>query len=125
MNIYLAAPWKRKLDAQLAADALEAAGHTITSRWLDYYGDTDDPEELAAEAINDIEDIDAADVFVLLNLEPSEGKAVETGLALAEGLQILGVGQPSNVFHHLPEIQWVSTLAEAIDVLAGRTDDAA
>lgn len=125
MNIYVAAPWKRKMNAALAADALTAAGHVITSSWIDYPGDTDDPEELAIEAVTDMQDIDDADVFVLLNLEPSEGKAVETGIALVEGLHIIGVGQPSNVFHYLPEIIWVDTLAEAIDVLAGRSDDAA
>jgi hypothetical protein len=125
VKIYVAAPWKRKADARVAADTLELAGHVVTSRWIDYHGDTDDPEELASEAINDMEDIDEADVFLLLNLEPSEGKAVETGIALVEGLEVIGVGQPSNVFHYLPDILWVDTLAEAIDVLAGRSNYAA
>jgi len=124
MKVYIAAPWKRKLDAKLASHLLTAAGHVVTSRWIDYHGDTTDPEELAIEAVNDMEDLDAADVLLLLNLEKSEGKAVETGIALVEGLWILGVGQPSNVFHYLPEIQWVESMTEAISALAG-TDDAA
>jgi hypothetical protein len=117
MKVYIAAPWKRKAEARVAADRLRDAGYTITSRWIDVHGDTTDPEQLEIEAGNDLEDIEAADYFVLLNLEPSEGKAVETGIALIEDIPIIGVGKPSNVFHYLPEIVWVDTLTDAIDAL--------
>jgi hypothetical protein len=117
MRVYIAAPWKRKAEARVAAERLRDAGYTIASRWIVCHGDTKDPEQLEIEANNDREDIAAADYFVLLNLEVSEGKAVETGIALTEGIPIIGVGRPSNVFHHLPEIVWVNTLTEAIEAL--------
>src|ERR1700681_2522273 len=53
-----------------------------------------------------------------LNLESSEGKAVEQGIALGAGIPIVGVGVPgSNVFQHLPEYTWVADLDALVEYL--------
>jgi hypothetical protein len=77
------APWKHRQAACAAADQIAAAGHIITSRWLRGHDDTTDPVRLRQEAEHDWDDVHIADVAVLLNIEPSEGKAVEQGIALA------------------------------------------
>jgi hypothetical protein len=55
-----------------------------------------------------------ASAFVLLNLEKSEGKAVETGVALGVGARRILVGPRSNIFHYLPGWTRVNTVEEAI-----------
>ena len=106
MRIYLAAPWTRRVEARRVRDELEAAGHTVNSRWLDLHGGGGE-HVLATEAQNDIDDLIACDVLVLLNLEKSEGKAVETGFALALDIPIYVIGGHSNVFHYHPRVKHV------------------
>lgn len=108
MKVYIAAPWTRKALAASYAAVLEASGHTITKRWWEHRevpgyltDDHTNDAELAQQALEDIDGVLAADVFVLLNLEKSEGKAVETGIALAAGIPIVVVGPRSNIFHYL------------------------
>lgn len=117
MNIYVAAPWKHRERARVAAETLHQAGHLIIARWLAIESDTSDPQQLCEEAIEDWTDLSRCELMVLLNIEQSEGKAVEQGLALAWGIPIIGIGQPSNVFHYLPQYTWVPTLHAAIDYL--------
>src|SRR4051812_45878131 len=123
MRIYVASPWTRKADAKLYADALEAAGHTITKKWWEHrevpgYLDPaigqEELAELAQQAKEDMRGVLTADALVLLNLEKSEGKSVETGLAFASaamwgnGFTQTGVGRfilvggKSNLFHYAP-----------------------
>lgn len=121
MKIYIAAPWVRRREARLAADLVEAAGHTVVSRWLTLHGDSTDPAVLAQEAQNDIDDLCEANALVLLNYEKSEGKAVETGIALAVAMPIIVVGKRSNIFHYLRDVILVDTLDEALEFLKGVT----
>lgn len=108
MRIYLAAPWTcRDAIVARAVQQIEAAGHTLTERWwthTDVNAEIGTPEihdELSMQAAKDITGVWNAQVFLLLNVEKSEGKAVEMGLALAYGTPIIVVGKPSNVFHYL------------------------
>ena len=117
MRVYVAAPWVRRNEAREAAYQLIEAGHVVTCRWLTVHGGDDRPERLRQEADNDLSDLLNSDIMLLLNLEKSEGKAVETGFAIATGMDIIAVGQPSNVFHYLPEVIWVDSVDEAIRVL--------
>ena len=97
---------------------LQAAGHSVTSRWLDAAAagpataqasaNEADPR-LADIARQDFEDIERADIVVVFN--PAEacsigrgGRHVETGYALARGKRVVLVGARGNVFHWLPEI---------------------
>jgi nucleoside 2-deoxyribosyltransferase len=117
LYIYLAAPWSFRHRARVVASLLRAEGHTITSHWHDIEADTKDPETLQMEAMHDLSDIDEADILVLLNTETSEGKAVEFGYALAQGLLLMVVGERSNVFHYLPEVVVVPDLPAAIEAM--------
>lgn len=111
MKLYIAGPWVRRPDVIEAAKRFEEAGHVITSRWFTHEGDANDPtgaskpdEEIIQQAIEDIEDVLRAECIVVLNLQKSEGKAVETGLAIAFGKGIISVGPRTNIFQLLGEI---------------------
>lgn len=108
---------------------LQAAGHSVTSRWLDSAAagpataQASDPgadTRLGGIARQDFEDVDRSDVVVVFN--PAEacsigrgGRHVETGYALARGKRVIVVGARGNVFHWLPEItvvpDWPALLA--------------
>lgn len=123
MRVYVAAPWTAKDAAQAAAGLLEDAGHKITKKWWEhrevpgYLAGHADDRELQDQASEDIAGINSASAFVLLNLSKSEGKAVETGYALAAGCQMILVGDPSNLFHYLPEWTRVPSIESAVAVL--------
>ncbi len=122
MKIYVAGPWVRKAEVIEAANLLRAEGHFITSRWFEHVGDPKDntgsslpADEIRFQAEQDILDVLAADVIVVLNLEKSEGKAVETGVALANGIPLISVGKRSNIFQILGTE--VATIEEAVALL--------
>ncbi len=128
MIVYTAAPWVNRVAARELRTKLQAQGHVVVSRWLDFVGEASIPAEpgsrdakvLHAEAIHDFEDIDKADVLVVLNSTLSEGKAVEQGYAMAFDMPIIAIGVPSNVFHYIDEIYtWVPDVEGALAVLAG------
>ena len=108
MKVYVAAPWVRKQDAIAAAGRLRGAGITVTSQWFDHGGDPNDstgesvPDaEIRDQAIQDYNDVARADYVMVLNLEKSEGKAVETGFAIAMNKPFICVGPRSNIFQVL------------------------
>lgn len=118
MIIYLAAPWKYRAQAKVRASQLRDHGHQIVSRWHDEWAEKPDaaydhPEQ-QTEAEKDVMDVKAAEVVLVLNLEKSEGKAVEQGIALARGIPIVVVGERTNVFHHLRQVRMVSDFDEAL-----------
>lgn len=117
---YLAAPWAEKEYAKTVRDKCVEAGINITSRWLDFPtgGDMHDVETLKTESVHDFEDVAAADMLLLLNMqkrgEETSGKAVETGMAIAWEMPVYMVGKPSNVFHYHPRVKQFDTVDEAI-----------
>lgn len=106
MKIYLAGPWVRRPEVREVAKRLEAEGYELTSRWLyEHEGDPNDasgltsPEDyIRLQAQEDLADVMRADVFVMLNLQKSEGKAVELGFALANQKRVFCVGTRFNIF---------------------------
>jgi hypothetical protein len=120
LKIYVAAPWVCKDAARFAQEACEAAGHTTTSRWIDYHsnatpGVRSDFQELQEQALQDADDIFNADVFLILNLDKSEGKATELGLAYMWRKRILLVGKRTvNIFYHLPGIYQFDHVVSAL-----------
>lgn len=123
MRVYVAAPWVRKTDAINAGKVLETEGFEVTSRWFFHEGDpTDstgikcDDGAIIAQALEDIEDVLSADVVLILQLEKSEGKAVETGIAIANDIPFIVVGDRSNIFQTLSEGLF-PTLEDAIGFL--------
>lgn len=119
MKVYVAAPWVRKQEAIAAGEQLKAAGFEVTSRWFYHEGDPNDstgineePYRIRLQAWEDIRDVRSADALVVLNLELSEGKAVETGIAIAADIPMVFVGRRSNIFQTLGTE--VATLEDAI-----------
>lgn len=117
MLIYVAAPWVRRADARHVTRQLQQAGHLVTSHWVHLTDEATDPDTSRAEALKDLSDLERADALVCLNLEVSEGKAVETGVALALGRPVYLVGAPSNIFHHLPQVRVVESVDALLPVL--------
>jgi nucleoside 2-deoxyribosyltransferase len=121
-KVYVAAPWVRKGEAIQAADRLRSEGIEVTSHWFEHEGDPADStgltlsnSDIRIQARQDIKDVRDADFLVVLNLEKSEGKAVETGIALAAGIPVISVGKRSNIFQSLG--YEVATLDDAIATL--------
>lgn len=119
MKVYLAAPWLDREYARTVRDQIQAAGIAVTSHWLDFEGgNSKDPVVFRREAQMDWADVLRADALVLLNIQKSEGKATEQGLALQAGKPIVAIGKPmNNVFHYLPNYVWVDTVGKAIEAL--------
>jgi nucleoside 2-deoxyribosyltransferase len=68
---------------------------------MDSTGVTCNQSIIRDQAYQDIADVRRADVLVVLNLQKSEGKAVETGIAIAAGIPVISVGPRSNIFQAL------------------------
>jgi nucleoside 2-deoxyribosyltransferase len=122
VKIYIAAPWIKKQEAIAVGEQFKAAGHEITSRWFYHEGDPNDSagvtatnERIQVQANEDIKDVLRADTLVVLNLAKSEGKAVETGIAIANNIPVVSVGPRSNIFQALGKE--VDTVEEAIEYL--------
>jgi len=123
LNVYIAAPWIRKADAIAAGEMFAKAGYVVTSRWFNHEGDPNDstgircPDDVIRhQAREDIQDVLRADALVVLNLEKSEGKAVETGIALQAGIPFIVVGERSNIFQIL-SLGMVESVEDAISLL--------
>ena len=120
MNIYLASRYPRRPELAVYRAELEAAGHTVVSRWID--GDdepVEHPEGGYTEAAGriargDLDDLDRADVLISFTEEPKivpyleaaarGGRHVEFGYAVAQGKQLIVIGPWENVFHTLIEV---------------------
>lgn len=134
MKVYLAGPWAAREEVRKVAEQFKAAGIEILARWIweevpdhgpGYYGDkdhrgTDVGASLVAGAERDLTDILHCDVMVVLNyLGKSEGKAVETGIAIGLGMPVFVVGKPTNIFHYGENdgVNMVDSVEEAIERL--------
>jgi nucleoside 2-deoxyribosyltransferase len=129
MRVYLAARYSRREELAGYRERLQAAGHEVTSRWLN--GDHqvsdaglnlgDDPEadqftkaERERFALEDMADVIAADMLIAFTEPPRStasrgGRHVEFGFALAQGMLIAVVGPRENVFHCLPGVMQFDT----------------
>lgn len=67
-SVYLASPWDCRDATRRVRALLIEAGHTVTSRWLDVPPGPSVPDEERgrAEATDDLRDIEAAEVFLVL-----------------------------------------------------------
>lgn len=129
MKVYLAARFSRLPELLHHKSELEQEGITVTSRWLlgghEWEGTPDEdipPEHAARFAVEDLEDIQAADVVVCFT-EPARsgpargGRHVEAGWAIAKGIPVVVVGHRENVFYCLPEIHFCAAWADALQWL--------
>lgn len=120
MKVYLSARYARMSELAVYRDELADHGIGCTSTWLT--GSTF--ENSTANAVQDIDDVYAADAFVAFAEEPVEfsdkpyasrgGRHVEFGVAFETGLPIIVVGPRENVFHLLPGVMQVDTWEDAL-----------
>lgn len=111
MNIYLAAKFGEKAEMRKWAVMLRDAGHVVTSSWLSAQHDSDaaaTPEILSKGAVDNLKDVNAADVLVTKSQLPGTahtggGRHFEFGYATAIGKPVVVVGpKGEHVFHYLP-----------------------
>jgi nucleoside 2-deoxyribosyltransferase len=113
--VYMAAQYPRREELKAYAAEARREGFEITARWLDETHSpnvkmTEVPErELKDIALQDRVDIERSDVMIFFAENqfaqpPRGGRHVEFGMALAMGKRIIVVGEPENVFHHLPGV---------------------
>lgn len=126
MNLYLASRFSRQFELREYAKAFVAAGHTITSRWVEHHpGITDETtdEERRMIALEDVEDVKRSDYLVLFT-EPAgdpankgSGHHTEFGIFYALNIPILIVGPRENLFHYLPGVYQVGSVESAVEYL--------
>ncbi len=127
MNIYLAAPYRRRVELSGYAAELEAMGRHVTSRWLsashDHLVDTvDDPATRGVWAAEDLQDIEDADTLIAFTVPVEQyrrgGMHVEVGFALAMGKRVIEVGgHRPNVFYCLPWVEVYSNWEQCKEAL--------
>lgn len=124
LRVYLAAPFElQEMAARIAAFLATEHGIGCTSRWLTAGGV--DSDEWARYCLADV---GRCDVFVVINPEAfrktgTGGRHVEFGYALALRKPVVIVGEQTNLFHTLAEIETVSggeSLVDAVRRLAAR-----
>lgn len=127
-RVYLAGRFSRRDEFKRLADAITAAGHEVTSRWLysnDHHLKLDRGHLSAvAAAARDLEDVRAATVCIAFTEEPAGpqgrgGRHVELGAALALGMRVIVVGDPEHIFHLLPGVLQVGSDDDALAALGG------
>lgn len=124
MDIYLASRYSRREEMKKNRDRLEAMGHRVTSRWIDFadmpetfewydpakHG-TDDsghaaPEYRANIARTDAEDVMRANCCILFTPSGTRGGChVEFGIALGLGIRTIVCGPRGNIFHNHPAVE--------------------
>jgi hypothetical protein len=125
VRVYIAAPWARKPEAIAVGELFKAAGHTVTSRWFAHPGSLADStgtsypiEEIRLQASEDIADVLSSEVLVVLNLQKSEGKACETGVALMAQIPVISVGPRLHIFQSLgTEVETVEAALAVVNSL--------
>ena len=124
MRVYIAGSFIRQKELAEQAQLFEQAGFGVTSSWLK------EPETSIKErtmwfmqacAAIAKSDVETADALVLYGDVPSTGGGmwVETGIAMARGMDIVTVGDwPfGNVFLHLTQVRHARDTYDAIAAL--------
>jgi nucleoside 2-deoxyribosyltransferase len=116
---YLAGAFHRRGEFRSYAADLIAAGHTVTSTWLDE--EFENEAHAAANAERDLADLDRADAIICFTT-PSRsttsrgGRHTEFGYALGRGKAVIIVGPIENIFYALPDLavftDWPAALAQ-------------
>ena len=100
MNIYIAASFTRKYEAQCLALVLERE-HTVVSRW--HLGENDADYGSKSESEIDWQDLKICDTVVCItgDTETRGGRHAEVGIGLAWHKQVILLGPRENVFHQM------------------------
>lgn len=115
MKVYTAASWAIRDKIRAATRDLTAAGFSPTARWVTGHDKFVNPHHFYAR--EDLEDVDSADLVLVFTEAPSTtgGLHVETGYALAKRKIVVVIGERTNLFQHLPEVQVYPTLRAFIE----------
>lgn len=130
MNIYIAARFSRRHEANQLANLLQELGHRITSRWVlpdsDHVVPTGMSDRAADSerrrfALEDVEDVENADCCISLMEEPRGngrgGRHIEFGIAVALRQRLMIIGPRETVFHHLPRVEHFETCEQLVGLL--------
>ena len=144
--VYLAARYSRREELCEYREHLSEMGFLVQARWLngghqladngtpigengeplvegDGSGSSDESQRLRAKfAQDDWEDVTAADIVISFTEPPRSkanrgGRHVEFGIALARGARVIVVGFRENIFHWLPQVEFVGTIGDALALL--------
>lgn len=119
--VYIAGRFSRRDEFNGYAERLRALGYRVEARWLveehEWYGEMDEDARDAARgfARDDLEDVAAADIVLVFTEPPNPGgrnrggRHVEYGIAIGLHKDIIVVGEPENVFHHLSGAVFIAT----------------
>lgn len=130
-SVYLAARYSRHPEMSEKAIQLSQIGYTITSRWIrgDHElrsdGQADSDRWAEVWALEDYEDLLAADIVISFTEEPGApgrqrgGRHVEFGLGLATDKVMVVIGPRENVFHWLPEVRVYPTWEAFLEAVVG------
>jgi hypothetical protein len=146
MKIYLAARYSRRLELCGYREQLQAAGHHVTSRWLngshqisdagiplgdageslvecDSGVDSQEAARLRARfAVEDFVDVRNAELLIAFTEPPRSGptrggRHVELGLAIGMAKPVIIVGHRENIFCWLPPVGFFPTWGACIAAL--------
>lgn len=114
MKVYLASPYSQKEQMKIYAAELRAGDVICTASWLDepHSPATQlsevSPEDNKKYAIQDIKDVQAADILVFFADSTKTivraGRHVEFGIAVQRRIPIYVIGGYENIFHFLPRV---------------------
>lgn len=131
MKAYVAAPFEERLLAMEILQVLEYANIDVVSSWLYVDADTRPiglmaPHEQSKAALRDLEEIQAADIVVVLGSRDyahagTGGRHVELGFALGIGKPVFLLGDRTNIFHHLPAVRRILPSESLIEVIRAET----
>jgi hypothetical protein len=121
MRFYFAARFSKRFELRQCRQQLEAAGHIVTSRWLDAEGE--DPDALGRCAAEDFLDIITCDMLISFNEEPrgnSRGaRHCEFGIGLALNKRLVIVGPREHAFHFMPQVECYDSVSDWLKVEQG------
>ena len=129
LKVYISSPYSLKETVRKEAAELTALGIECVSSWiLEPHSPTApmsdlSPEQARTYAVQDVKDVESADVFVFHNDLTGKiiraGRVVEMGVAISRGIPILVVGTAfENIFHWLPQVthfsEWSLVVTELL-----------
>ena len=115
IKVYLAGPYEFRDELKRARDLYHVKKNLfeVTSRWLDQEEYRHTPENLAACAKKDYEDIEESKVLVVFNPigwvnRGSGGRHVEVGYAIGKGIPVVNYGYTKTAMYYHPLIVHVN-----------------
>ncbi len=124
----VAAHWLPYGAVSASVDSTATLMH-VTARWISGAHETDAGVPDLKAALEDIQDVEAADIVVSFT-ETGDvpgrsrgGRHVEFGYALAKGKRLIVVGTRENVFHHVPGVEMVGSVAQLFRLLGAEASN--